>query len=769
MPPMPHNHLRVVTIDTRPMCGFQKHSAARRAFCRWLCLARLYLTSKRAVKLLLASLVCTAISLPGALLSHANLATLEITEVPAATAKQSRKIKLINYLIDKSHYRKKPLDDNFSADVLQSYIEKLDSTKNIFMQSDIDQFAALRYRFDDFIRDGTIQPVFVIFNIFRKRMDERVEYALARLDKPFDFTLEESYQFNREQAQWGSSIQELDDLWRKRIKNDIINLRLTDKDATDITSTLKRRYTHLARRARQLKSEDVFQIFINAYLNTVDPHTSYFLPRASENFNIQMRLSLEGIGAVLQTDNEYTQVRRIIPGGPAALGQELKAEDRIIGVAQDTQEMVDVIGWRLDDVVELIRGPKESTVRLEILPAEGVADSPAKVIAIRRDKINLEEQAAKKRTLSIETAHGKASIGVIDLPSFYSDFSGMSQQQPDYRSTTRDVRKLLAEFADEEISGLVIDLRSNGGGSLDEAVDLAGLFIEKGPVVQTKNVAGIVKINRDQDPEIVYTGPLAVLVDRYSASASEIFAGAIQDYRRGLIIGEPTFGKGTVQYLVNLNRFTKNDSDLGQLKLTVAQFFRINGDSTQHRGVIPDIIWPNASDNDEFGERAYENAIPWLKIGNARFQHFPNHLNTAELEPVVKLHQQRIQTDPEFQHLVAIQKINKQLRDRKIVSLNEDTRVYERTARDQQRLELENRLRQVLGKETWASIEDLEQERKEKSKAAEANRLGQEADAFLRESGSILSDYLDAMEALGKHYNGVTKPNSDKSNGLIGS
>ena len=475
-----------------------------------------------------------------------------------------------------------------------------------------------------------------------------------------------------------------------------------------------------------------------------------------------MRLSLEGIGAVLQTDNEYTKVRRVLPGGPADLAGELKAEDRIIGVAQGEEEIIDVIGWRLGDVVELIRGPTASIVRLEILPGGTEPDSHTRVISIQRDKINLEEQAAKKRILDIETQQGKSTIGVIDLPSFYVDFSGQKNNLPDYRSTTRDVRKLLGEFQEQGIDGLVIDLRGNGGGSLGEAVSLTGLFIAKGPVVQVRKTDGQVVVNRDPDPKIVYDGPLAVLVDRYSASASEIFAGAIQDYRRGLIIGEPTFGKGTVQNLVSLNRFVEDEGDLGQLKITIAQFFRINGDSTQHRGVIPDISWPTTGNSDSSGERAYENAIPWRQINSAAFRYFQDMPEAAVFDSVRGLHQQRIRQNPEFQFFMDIEKINEQSRNRKVITLNETTREREREQRNNQRLELENDMRQALGRAVVESMEMLEQEREQQFKDAEEDRNAQEPDAYLRESGSILNDYLYSLGYRGNHGGAIAGQNDSQ-------
>ena len=732
--------------------------------------------------------------------AHAGLAELESTEIPAATAKQSRVLKLITYLIDKSHYRKRALDDEFSAAVLRAYLDRLDPGKMFFLRADIEQFDALRHRFDDFIRAGDIRPAFTIFSIFRTRLEQRVDYVLARLHGPLDFGRDEAYLFDREEARWAADAAALDDLWRRRIKNDIIGLRLAGKDEAEVFATLEKRYTHLARRTRQFKSDDVFQTFANAYLGVIDPHTSYFSPRASENFHIQMRLSLEGIGAVLQSEDEYTLVRRIIPGGPADLGGELQAGDRIVGVAANgpaDRDITDVIGWRLDDVVDMIRGPKDSLVSLEVLPAGNAPDAPGRVITIRRDKINLEEQAAKKRILRVGGIGGAdgdsggipggapdaspaATIGVIDLPSFYIDFNGMQKNLPDYRSTTRDVRKILAEFRDENIDGLLIDLRGNGGGALTEAVSLTGLFIREGPVVQVQSVGGRVNADHDPDPDLVYDGPLAVLVDRHSASASEIFAGAIQDYRRGLIIGEPTYGKGTVQHLVNLNRWAKSEDDLGQLKVTVAQFFRVNGGSTQYRGIVPDLIWPSAAGGAESGERGYENALPWRQIEAAEFDRFRDEPPPAVFEMLRGLHEARVQDSPEFQYFIDLAAFDAELGEKTAVTLNQLAREAERDARETRQLALENRMRRALGQAPKTAL-DSDAAAVDSAAdgaaadAADAATVGDatnavdaaaadEPDAYLREGGDILRDYLTLLKSAG---GAVATQSETESDGLL--
>ncbi len=670
----------------------------------------------------------------------ATLDSLEKTSIPESQEKQARTTKLISYLIDKSHFRKIPLDNALSEKVLNRYIDILDPGKSFFLQQDLDQFETIKYDFDDYIKQGTLEPIFEIFKIFRSRVNQRIEFALKRLDESFDFELEEQYLLDRNEATWANNSEQQDDYWRKRIKNDIINLRLANKEDSEINETLARRYTHIARRTRQLNSDDVFQSFINAYVTTIEPHTSYYSPRGAENFKIHMRLSLEGIGAVLQTDNEYTLVRRIIPGGPAENSGALHSDDRIIGVGQENEEIVDVIGWRLDDVVELIRGPKASEVSLEILPGEYGLDGDPEIITIVRDKIKLEEQAANKRLLNVKTDHTTSKIGVIDLPSFYSDFDGRNVSDPDYRSTTKDVRDLLVELKQENIDGLIIDLRGNGGGALTEAISLTGLFIQKGPVVQVQNSNGRVQVDRDPDPEIVYDGPLVVLVDQSSASASEIFAGAIQDYKRGLIVGEPTFGKGTVQNLVNLNRFVNTEEDLGQLKVTIAQFFRINGDSTQHRGVIPDITWHISEQDAESGERTLENAIPWKQIDKAAFVPFYPSYDPEALSQTVSRHSQRAHNDPEFEYFSEVNKINRLNREKKFITLHEQKRRLSRKLRDEERLDLENKKRVALGQSTFKNVESLDAEQEQRIDDFNGG-ADEHPDAFLRESGKILADF----------------------------
>ena len=526
------------------------------------------------------------------------------------------------------HYKDTRLDDELSSEIFDGYLELLDPNKVYFLSTDIEVFERYRSGLDDALRHSDLLPAYEIFNVYVDRVRQRANYSRSRVQQPFDFTIDEDYPFDREDANWALNTEELDQLWRLRVKNDYLRLKLTDKEDEAIVETLTERYDSLERRINELNTEDVFQFFMNAFAQSIEPHTAYLSPRNSANFEISMKLSLEGIGALLGRENEYTTISRVVAGGPAAQDGRLKAGDRITAVGQDREgKMVDVIGWRIDDVVDLIRGPKDTVVRLEVLPEDVSISGPTSVIDIVRNEVKLEEQAAKSEIIELPVASSEegvenevVKIGVIDLPVFYLDFNGRAQNRPDYRSSTRDVRKLIAELEEQGVQGIVVDLRNNGGGSLLEATTLTGLFIDKGPVVQVRNSSGRISLEEDVEPGMAWEGPLAVLVNRYSASASEIFAAAIQDYGRGLVVGEPTFGKGTVQSLLDLDDYAPSDTPgMGQLKITMAQFFRVNGGSTQNRGVVPDISFPSAGDPGEYGERSYDNALPWTSIDPARF------------------------------------------------------------------------------------------------------------------------------------------------------
>ena len=643
------------------------------------------------------------------------------------------------------HYKQTTLDDKFSGVILDEYIELLDPNRNYFLASDIASFEQYRNSLDDALRHSDLQPAYDIFNVYLERVRERVRYSQEALKAPMDFTIDESYEFDREDAPWAASTAELDEMWRKRVKNDYLRLKLTDKDEAAIVSTLVDRYNNLDRRINELKTEDVFQFFMNAFAQSIEPHTSYLSPRTSANFEISMKLSLEGIGALLGRESEYTTISSIVPGGPASLDGRLKTGDRITAVGQGREgKMVDVVGWRVDDVVELIRGPKDTVVRLDVLSADVSVSSPTHQIDIVRNEVKLEEQAAKSSIIEVpvEGSDQVVKIGVIDLPVFYLDFNGRAENIPDYRSSTRDVRRLIGELQEQGITGLVVDLRNNGGGSLLEATTLTGLFIDKGPVVQVRNSNGRISLEEDVEAGMAWEGPLAVLVNRYSASASEIFAAAIQDYGRGLIIGEPTFGKGTVQSLLDLDDYAPSDAaSMGQLKITMAQFFRVNGGSTQNKGVEPDIRFPSAGDPTEYGERSLGNALPWSSIDPARYQRQGDLSRLAAVAG--DRYHGRMGADKEFNWLLAdIEEYNVKS-SRKSVSLQESVARAELAADEAKAAERS-------GKEEGAAplvgsddvlVEEEFDEFSEGDAAGEGAPPSEEGpDLLLREAARIVSD-----------------------------
>jgi carboxyl-terminal processing protease len=553
------------------------------------------------------------------------------------------------------HYKRTRLDDDLSSEIFDSYLELLDPNRIYFLAGDIEMFERYRHGMDDALRHSDLLSAYEIFNVYAERVQQRVDYARVRVKQPFDFTVDEYYQFDREGEPWATDVAELDELWRKRVKNDYLRLLLTDKEPESIVKTLTERYDNQERRISELNNEDVFQFFMNAFAQSIEPHTAYLSPRSSENFEISMKLSLEGIGALLGRENEYTLISSIVPGGPAEQDGRLKAGDRITAVGQGNDgKLVDVIGWRVEDVVDLIRGPKDTVVRLEVLPEDSSISGPTQLIDIVRNEVKLEEQAAKSEIIEVPAGDGEGQtikIGVIDLPVFYLDFNGRAQNLPDYRSSTRDVQQHISDLKEQGVQGIVVDLRNNGGGSLLEATTLTGLFIDKGPVVQVRNSSGRISLEEDVEPGMAWEGPLAVLVNRYSASASEIFAAAIQDYGRGVVIGETTFGKGTVQSLLDLDDYAPADKpEMGRLKITMAQFFRVNGGSTQNRGVVPDINFPSAGNASEYGERSLDNALPWTSIDAARYD------RSGDLSQLVVVadsrYQGRVASDQEFSWLL---------------------------------------------------------------------------------------------------------------------
>jgi carboxyl-terminal processing protease len=648
------------------------------------------------------------------------------------TVEEQRTTKLIEYFIDRFHYREVKLNDELSEHIFDRYLETLDGNRSYLLASDVAEFSEYRDTLDDAIRDADLAPAFEIFKRVRARVDERVKYALSLLDKGFDFTIDEKVTLDRSDAPWAADRKALDEIWRKRVKNDWLVLSLSGKPDKEIVDVLRKRYQRIETRISQLDREDVFQSFINAYAGSIEPHTSYLARRASDNFNISMNLSLEGIGAALQTENEYTVVRRVIPGAPADLSHKLSAGDRITGVAQGDGDMVDIVGWRLADVVDLIRGPKGSAVRIEILPEGEPQGGSRREIRLVRDKVKLEGRAAHKTIYEVPTPEGTNRIAVIRVPTFYSNLEARARGDENFRSTTRDVRKILHELSQERVDGVVVDLLGNSGGSLPEAIELTGLFIAKGPIVQVRDSLGRVSVSRDPDPEIVYSGPLAVLVDRYSASASEIFAGAIQDYRRGVLIGEPTYGKGTVQRVENLG----NGTDLGKLKYTIAKFFRISGDSTQLRGVTPDILYPAAMSSDKQGERAFDNALPWESIKPAQYK--VSGLSALNTPTLRELHEDRVRNDVGFAYLRSEAEAATKIEEKKQFSLKRSEREKTRKELDSQELHRLNLYRESVGEKPFASFEELS----EKQNDADPTDISDDRRVKQKEAANIVSDLV---------------------------
>ncbi len=641
-------------------------------------------------------------------------------------------------IINAYHYGDRKEGD-LSERMFDQYLDLLDGNRLYFTAGDIEDLKRYRPHLHDSLKSADLEPAFDIFNRYVKRVDERTQRALGQLEQGFDFEVDESYRFDRTELPWAESTEALDEVWRKRIKNDWLMLKLADQEAEEIVTTLSERYSNLNRRISEFNSEDVFQFFMNAYTRSIEPHSAYLSPRSVDNFEISMRLSLDGIGAMLQRETEYTTIMEIVAGGPADLDGRLQAGDRIVGVAQDEEEFVDVIGWRLDDVVSLIRGERETIVRLEVLPAETGLSGPTRIIDIVRDEVKLEEQAATSELIELPDGNdGVRRIGVVELPVFYVDFQGRARNEPNYRSSTRDTRRLINELVEQGIDGLVIDLRGNGGGALVEATTLTGLFIDQGPVVQVRDSQGRINMERDREPGMAWDGPLAVLVDRRSASASEIFAAAIQDYGRGVVIGETTFGKGTVQNLIDLDEFSNSDETrLGQIKLTMAQFYRVNGGSTQRKGVIPDIALPTAGNPDETGESSLDNALPWGEIAATEFT------PVARLDQLVGLarerHEQRLESDQELKDLMAEIDDWEVHSDRKSVTLLESARRAEVEEQEERR---SNRYARQEGADI-GSLDDAINAESEPAASEDEEEKAEPRDVYLIEAARILSDLIE--------------------------
>lgn len=609
------------------------------------------------------------------------------------------------------HYKEQVFDDSLSALVYDNYFEALDGNRMYFLSSDLDRFRPQRLKLDDQLKDGDLSFAYDVYNLYAERVDDRITFAVNLAEKPMSYEGNELYGFDRSESRWFSSREELDQYWTLKIKYETLNLKLAGKEEKQSEETITKRYNTFRSQMEKQKSEDVFQLYMNALTEAVEPHTSYFSPRTAESFKITMSNSLEGIGATLRTEGEYTRVVETVKGGPADKSGQVFKDDRIVSVGQgDDGELEDVIGWRIDDVVSKIRGPKGTVVRLEILPADAPPGGPTKIIRLIRDKVKLEEQSAKSEILSVKDGAKTYRIGRIDLPSFYLDYEAMQRGEKDYKSTTGDVTKILKEFVKEKVDGVIMDLRGNGGGSLYEAIELTGLFIDNGPVVQVRDAQGRVEVKLDE-PGIVYSGPFLVMVDRFSASASEIFAGAIQDYGRGLVVGNTTYGKGTVQNLMDINRLLPRESaKLGQLKMTIAKFYRITGSSTQHKGVEPDIRFPEMYAAEDYGESAEKTALPWDKIMPAQYTSIRNL--SAEIVRLSANHETRMKTSEDYKLLLEdIDEFAKRRKEKTVV-LNEQQMKEEREADRKRELTDYNRQRALKGLPPIEKMEDRPKEEK---------------------------------------------------------
>lgn len=671
-------------------------------------------------------------------------------------AQQSIVCKYVAGLITEHNYKRVELNDSLSQVIYNRYVKALDEGRNYFLASDIKDFDKFKTVLDDDLKDGNLNDVFYIFNVYQKRYNDRINYSIAQLDKDFDFTKNETFTFDRDSLPYEPSETEMNELWSERVKYDLLNLKLANSDMAKNKETLKKRYQSLLSQSNKLNNQDVFQIFMDAFTNAIDPHTNYFIPSAAANFNIEMSRSLEGIGATLTTENDYVKISTIVPGGPADKSHQLYAEDRIVGVAQGkTGEFQNVIGWRIENAIALIRGTKGTTVRLEVLP-KGVVNSKPKVVELVREKIILQDQSAKEEIRTYNSNGKVVKIGIISVPAFYIDYNDYKAGNPNYKSTTRDVKLILDTLKRAGVDGVVMDLRENGGGSLMEAIDLSGLFIKTGPVVQVRDSRNQTEVDNDEDPSIAYSGPLAVLVDRFSASASEIYAGAMQDYGRALIIGTQTYGKGTVQNAIDLDRVidpsikeqlaklvgkgdktvsTGSQSKFGQLNLTIAKFYRISGNSTQHKGVTPDIRFPSVIPLNKYGEDTEPSALPFDVIAKSDYTKVGDF--TSVIPQLNKLEEQRMNTNASYKYLLQdIADFDKREND-KSITLNEQDLKKQRDADEQKNFERDNLRRVALG------LKPI--------KKGEQKTTKEDLDFLKMEAGQVLTDYIN----LGSKYSSV--------------
>lgn len=636
---------------------------------------------------------------------------------------------LVAKLLTTYHYRKVRLNDSLSSVVWDNYLKEVDNSKTYLLASDVASLEKYRYQIDDALVNGDLTAAYDLYNIFRKRYQERSDFIKEQLKKPFSFTEDETFNTDREKASWPKTVEEQNELWRKILKNQALELRLGNRKDSAVVALMTQRYSNLDKAVNRVKSADVFQMYMNSFAEALDPHTNYLSPSNADRFNQEMSQSLEGIGAMLREDGDYIRITEVLPGGPAFKSKLLNKEDKIAGVAQgDNGPMVNTMNWQVDDVVKLIKGPKGTVVRLQVISPNAIAGAPPKEIRLVREKIKLEEQRAKKETIEVSDNGRSFKIGVINIPMFYRDFEGARKREEGFSSTTSDVKKFIEELKTEKVDGIVIDLRDNGGGSLTEAINLTGLFIPKGPVVQVRESTGETEVYTDPDPSVTYDGPMAVLVNRFSASASEIFAAAIQDYKRGIIVGGQTFGKGTVQTLIDLNQWLpKEPEKVGQVKMTIQKFYRVNGSSTQHKGVTPDIELPSAFSAEEYGESSQPSALPWDQIKSTRYEQ-SSGIDDKILTRLRDRFDQRLKSDPELKQLAQDLADFKKAKENTVVSLQESKRRKEREEAERKRAAA-SKVSQIS-----APVDETGTPTTKKKK-----------DLYLNEAGLVLADYILAV------------------------
>lgn len=658
------------------------------------------------------------------------------TQYLQPTESHMKEARIIVQILDYFHYRDIDLNDSLSSVIFDNFITALDGNKNYFLQSDIKSFEKYRFSMDDDLKRGNLVAPFYIFNIYKNRLESRLEYALANVDRKFDFNRDETLVLDRRESPYAQSIEELDELWRKTLKNQALGLKLSDQDEEKIKEVLTTRYERFQSNVEKYNSNDVFEIFMNSVTEAFDPHTNYFTPLNAEDFEMNSKKSLEGIGAMLQQDGDYTKITEVRPGGPAFKSGQLQKDDRVVGVAQGADgEMINTVGWRSDEVAGIIRGAKGTLVRLELLPAGSNPGAETKEVNLVRDKINLDDAKPSGKVIQVTENGEEFNLGVVTVPDFYIDSEDMENNPEDYSSTTNDVKKIIKEFEAQGVDGVMLDLRNNGGGALYEAINLSGLFINDGPIVQVKYPQNRKEVMDDTDPNMFYDGPLNVMINRFSASASEIFAGAIQDYKRGVIVGEQTYGKGTVQNVRGLNDFLRNsnDEELGLIKFTIAKFYRVTGSSTQHKGVSPDIEFPSAYGADEFGESSQPSAMPWDKIESADFTPL-NYVDDELLKNLKAQYEKRLKEDQALQDLQFDIEELKKARERKSVSLNLAARKKEKDDREKRRA-----ARVKVG----ASLTELE------ANQVKDRSLEDIEDPYLKESIRLLADQIQAAKKKG--------------------